>query len=103
MVLAEFAMFPTDKGESVSDYVSQIIDYIDKSGITYKLTPMGTVLEGTWDEVFGVIGSCFKILEPQSGRISTSIKVDYRRGDVSRMNSKIDKIKNILNRDVNHS
>lgn len=103
MVLAEFAMFPTDKGESVSAYVSQIIDVIDRSGITYKLTPMGTVLEGTWDEVFAVISSCFKLLETQSNRISTSIKVDYRHGDVSRMNSKIDKIKNILNREVNHS
>jgi uncharacterized protein YqgV (UPF0045/DUF77 family) len=44
-VLFEFAMFPTDKGESVSKYVSKIIDMIDKSGVDYKLTPMGTVIE----------------------------------------------------------
>jgi len=103
MVLAEFAMFPTDKGESVSQYVSQVIDTIDKSGITYKLTPMGTVLEGSWDEVFGVISKCYKILEPQSNRISVNIKVDYRKGDESRMNSKIDKIQAVLNREVKHS
>ena len=98
MVLAEFSMYPTDKGESVSQYVSQIIDYIDKSGITYKLTPMGTILEGSWDQVFGVISGCFKILEPQSNRITTIIKVDYRKGDESRMKSKIEKIKLILQR-----
>jgi uncharacterized protein (TIGR00106 family) len=103
MVLAEFSMFPTDKGESVSRYVSQIIDYIDKSGISYKLTPMGTILEGSWDEVFGVISGCFKILEPQSNRITTIIKVDYRKGDESRMTSKIEKVKSILKREIKHS
>lgn len=103
MVLAEFAMFPTDKGESVSQWVSQVIDTIDKSGITYKLTPMGTVLEGSWDEVFGVITKCFKILEPQCNRINTSIKVDYRKGDETRMKSKINKIESLLQKEINHT
>lgn len=103
MVLVEFSMFPTDKGESVSRYVSQILDDIDKSGITYQLTPMGTILEGSWDEVMGVITSCFKILQPQSNRITTFIKVDYRRGKESRMKSKINKIESILKREIKHS
>jgi uncharacterized protein (TIGR00106 family) len=103
MVLAEFSMYPTDKGESVSKYVSQIIDHIDQSGMTYKLTPMGTILEGSWDEVFAVISDCFKILEPQSNRITTIIKVDYRKGDESRMTSKIERVKSILQREIKHS
>ncbi len=100
MVLLEFAMFPTDKGESVSQYVSQIINLIDESGITYKLTPMGTILEGQWDEVMAVVTACFKKLEPQSNRISSSIKVDYRKTGESRMKSKIQKIESILKKEV---
>ncbi len=103
MVLAEFSMYPTDKGESVSHYVAQLIDHIDKSGITYKLTPMGTILEGSWDQVFGVIGDCFKILEPQCNRITTIIKVDYRKGTESRMTSKVEKVKTILQREIVHA
>jgi uncharacterized protein (TIGR00106 family) len=103
MVLAEFSMYPTDKGESVSKYVSQIIDYIDNSEITYKLTPMGTILEGSWDDVIGVISGCFKILEPQTNRITTIIKVDYRKGKESRMTSKIEKVESILKREIKHS
>ena len=102
MLLAECSMFPTDKGESVSAYVAQIIDAIDHSGITYQLTPMGTILEGTWDEVFNLISRCFKILEPQCNRISTQIKIDYRKGDQSRMGTKINKVDSILNRSVQH-
>ncbi|HPU23493.1 MAG TPA: MTH1187 family thiamine-binding protein [Candidatus Kapabacteria bacterium] len=101
MVLAEFSMFPTDKGESVSAYVSQIIDFIDKSGITYKLTPMGTILEGSWEEVMNVISNCFKILEPQANRIYSTIKIDYRKGEESRMHSKINKIEKLLDKSVN--
>ena len=37
-VLLEFAMFPTDKGDSVSKYVSKVIDMIKNSGLDYKLT-----------------------------------------------------------------
>jgi uncharacterized protein (TIGR00106 family) len=100
MVLVEFAMFPTDKGESVSKYVSQVIDYIDKSNISYMLTPMGTILEGEWDDVMKVIDGCFKILQPQANRIYSTIKVDYRKGRESGMTSKTTKIKKLINRDI---
>ncbi len=101
MVLAEFSMFPTDQGESKSKFVSQIIDFIDKSGITYKLTPMGTILEGSWDEVMKVIDGCYKILEPQANRIFTTVKIDSRKSEGTRMNAKTDKIQSILERKIN--
>src|SRR6056297_3662721 len=100
MVLAQFAMFPTDKGESVSEYVSKVIDVIHESGIKYKLTAMSTILEGEWDEVFGVITKCYKTLEPISNRIYSVVTVDYRKGGESRMKSKTDKIKNVLDKDI---
>ena len=96
MVLAEFSMFPTDKGESVSQYVSQVLKVIDESGLTYQLTPMGTILEGEWSEVMAVITACFEQLQAQCRRISTNLKVDYREGSQSRMHSKIDKLETIL-------
>ncbi len=102
MVLAEFSIFPTDKGESVSSYVAQLIDIIDRSGLAYQLTPMGTVIEGSWNEVMQVITQCFNHLKPLSNRISVQLKVDYRKGDQSRMHSKIKKIENLLNRTISH-
>ncbi|MBD3289906.1 MTH1187 family thiamine-binding protein [candidate division KSB1 bacterium] len=103
MVLAEFSMFPTDRGESVSKYVAEILKVIDESSITYQLTPMGTVLEGSWDDVMSVISACFKTMEPYSNRIYSSIKIDYRRGDQSRMKSKTDKIETVLDRKLKTS
>jgi len=58
-VLVEFSMSPLDKGQSVSKYVSRSLDIISSSGVPYRLGPMGTCLEGQWDEVMGVIKQCY--------------------------------------------
>jgi uncharacterized protein (TIGR00106 family) len=70
MVLLEFSIYPTDKGISVSSYVSRILDYIDKSGVTYQLTPMGTILEGEWNDVSDVVKGCFNLSEKDCQRIT---------------------------------
>jgi len=100
MVLIEFSMSPMDKGESLSPYVSRIIDVIDKSGITYRLTAMGTILEGEYDEVMAVVRDCFKELERDCKRISVNLKMDYRDGSQSRLDSKINKIETLLKREI---
>ena len=49
MVLLEFSMSPFDKGESLGPYVARSLDIVDRSGLPYQLTPMGTIIEGEWD------------------------------------------------------
>jgi len=100
--LVEFAMFPTDKGESVSNYVSRIIKMIDSLGIPYKLTPMGTVFEAnTMEEALEVINNAYKQLEPDCNRIYTAIKMDIRKGAQNRMEGKIKSVEKKLNRKIN--
>ena len=98
MVLLEFAMAPGGKGESVSEYVARILDVIDRSGLPYQLTPMGTILEGDWDAVMAVVTACFKALEPDCTRIGMNLKVDYRAGPAGRLKSKTAKIEERLGR-----
>lgn len=100
MVLVEFSMTPLDKGESVSQYVSRSIDIIDRSGLPYKLGPMGTCIEGKWDEVFDIIKKCFEKMSSDCNRISVYIKVDYRKGKSGRLLSKIKSIEKKLGREV---
>ncbi|MHB2150270.1 MTH1187 family thiamine-binding protein [Calditrichota bacterium LG25] len=100
MVLIEFSMFPLDKGESLSPYVARILDIIDKSGVSYRLNPMGTVLEGDYDEVMGVVRQCFKALEQDCRRISMTLKMDYRKSDESRLEKKIQKVESILKKEL---
>jgi uncharacterized protein (TIGR00106 family) len=89
MIMAELSMFPVDKGESLSESIAKILEVIDGSGISYRLNPMGTVLEGEWDEVMGVIKKCHQTLEAECNRIYSTVKIDYRQGSESRMEKKI--------------
>ena len=89
-ILLNFAMFPTDKGASVSEYVSEVIRYIDESGVPYKLNPMGTTIETkTMEEALKIVQGAYDILEPVSGRIYSSINIDARKGKGNRLNGKI--------------
>ena len=98
MVLLEFSMTPSTKEESKSAYVARVLDVIDRSGLSYQLTPMGTIIEGDWAEVMAVVTNCFKALEGDCARISSQIKIDYRAGPNSRMKSKMQAVETILGR-----
>ncbi len=89
-VLMEFAMFPTDKGESVSPFVSRIIKMIDETGHDYRLTPMGTVVEtNTLEETLEIIGKAYTLLEADCHRVYSTIKLDIRKGASNCLEGKV--------------
>ncbi len=87
--MVEFSIVPIGKGESLSQFVARCTKIVQESGLPNQLNPMGTVIEGEWDEVFGVIKECFEELRKDCSRISLYIKVDYREGKDSRMEQKV--------------
>ncbi len=98
MVLLEFSMSPLGKGESVGKYVARSLEIIDRSGVEYRLNPMGTVLEGEWDDVFDVVRRCFARMRRDCNRISCTIKVDYRKGHRGRLTSKLASVEKTVGR-----
>jgi len=100
MVLLEFSMSPLGKGESVGKYVARSLDIIDKSGVAYRLNPMGTVLEGEWDQVFAVVRRCYRRMKKDCNRISCTIKVDYRKGHSGRLLTKVASVEKKLKRRI---
>ena len=98
MVLLEFSMSPLGKGESVGKYVSRSLDIIDKSGVDYRLNPMGTVLEGEWDDVMDVVRQCYERMRKDCDRISCTIKIDYRKGHTGRLSGKTASVEKRLKR-----
>ncbi len=89
MVLLEFSMYPMDKGESLSPYVARSMKIIEESGLEYRMNPMGTVIEGEWDQVFQVVNRCFESMSKDCNRVAASIKVDYRKGQTGRLITKV--------------
>jgi uncharacterized protein (TIGR00106 family) len=84
-------MFPTDKGESKSRYVSQVIKSIKESGANYQLTAMGTIVEfDNIDDAMDLIKMSYKTLEELGcNRVYSSLKFDIRNNHSNRLKSKI--------------
>ena len=99
-VLVEFSMSPLDKGESVSKYVSRSLDIISNSGVPYRLGPMGTCLEGEWDDVMGVIKQCYDRMSQDCARVTCSIKIDARKDKTGRLTGKIAKLESLLGKEL---
>lgn len=89
-VILEFAMFPTDKGESLSESVGRILKVVERSGLSYQLTPMGTIVEA--DElgrVLDLVREAYRQLEPDCSRVYAAVKLDIRKGEGRRLKQKI--------------
>jgi len=92
MTLMEFSIIPLDKGASMGTYVARVLSVVDESGLDYRLNPMGTVVEGEWDELLELLTRCFRVLEKESDRISVQVKFDYRKGVSGALESKISSV-----------
>ena len=101
-VLLEFAMFPTDKGISVSEFVSKVIKMIKNSGFSYKLTAMGTIVETPdMQSATNILNKAQQILEPHSDRIYCSANFDIKKSEMGRLEQKIQSIEKHIG-NVNH-
>lgn len=95
-MLLEFSMSPLGKGESVGEHVARSLEIIDGSGVPYRLNPMGTVLEGEWDQVIGVVGKCLEQMSRDCNRVTCTIKFDWRRGATGRLTGKVSSVEQRL-------
>jgi uncharacterized protein (TIGR00106 family) len=91
-VLVEFSIFPTDKGESKSEYVSKILEMVKQSGVNYKLTPMSTIIEtSNMSDALKIIETSYELLD-DCNRIYSTIKIDFRRNKSNRIVEKINSV-----------
>lgn len=102
-VLIEFSIFPTEKTQSKSEFVARVLDIVDKSGLPYQLTPMGTIIEGnSVEEVLAIVNKAYEVLEVDCDRIYSSIKIDYRKNKEDRLSQKISSVEEKLGRSLKH-
>jgi uncharacterized protein (TIGR00106 family) len=96
-MIAVFTVVPHGK-EALSKDVSQVIDVVDRSGIDYQLTSMGTIIEGNPDDVWRLIRECHEKMRTLARRVSTHITIDDREGAEGSIKTKVDDIEQHLGR-----
>ncbi len=99
-MLVEFSIVPVGEGSSIGDYLAEVLDIVDRSGIPYKVNPMGTVVEGEWDEIFSLIKQCHNRVMQKAERAITTITIDDRKGKPNRLDEKVASIERRLQRSL---
>jgi len=96
LIIVEFSVVPLGTGStSVSKYVTVACKEVEKSGVHYTITPMGTVFEAdTIGKAFEVVKKAHEaVIRAGVARVVTTIKVDDRRDEERRMEDKVKAVK----------
>jgi len=91
-MLIEFSIVPVGSGSSIGDRLAEVLKIVDESGLPYKVNPMGTVVEGEWDDLLRLVKKCHKAVMKTEERAVTTISIDDRKGKPNRIEAKVTSI-----------
>lgn len=100
MAIVDISIIPIGTGStSVSGYVAQVHKVLEQNAgrVKYKLTPMNTVIEGELPILLEVIQQMHEVpFQNGAARVSTTIRIDDRRDQVSTMEQKLQSVQEKL-------
>ncbi|MEN8264101.1 MAG: MTH1187 family thiamine-binding protein [Nitrospirota bacterium] len=99
-MIVQFSIVPLGKGPGIGDDVAKVLKIVDNSGLSYKITPMGTVVEGSWDDVMRLIKKCHSLVMKNGERVVTSITIDDRKRRKNMMEEKIRSVEKRLGKSL---
>ena len=77
-MIAEFSINPMDSTH-ISKDLAFLVEILEESGRSYRLGPMGTCVEGDWDQVMDVVRRCHLAMAGRHERVVTNIFIDDRK------------------------
>ncbi len=99
-MLIQFSIVPVGSGSSIGDRLAEVLKIVDESGLPYKINPMGTVVEGEWDDLFRLVKKCHEAVMKKEERAVTTISVDDRKGKPNRIDEKVKSIEKRLGKSL---
>ena len=83
-VVAGIQILPNGKDDHTKGILTEIVNVIKESGLTYEVGPLETVVEGELDTVLDVIKkSNQKSVELGANEVLSNIKIQYRPSGTS--------------------
>ena len=93
-MLLELSIVPLGRGRSISADVADVVKVIDASGLDYRLTAAGTIIEGTWDQLMSVAKNCHGEMRKKTDRVITLMKVDDYGNRSGRLTASVHSVEN---------
>ncbi len=95
MAVVQVSVVPVGTASpSISEHVAHCLDVLDGSGLEYRLTPMGTVIQGELRDILNAIADMHEQTFGESVvRVLTTIIVDDRKDKPLSMSGKLEAVK----------
>ena len=97
-MLLELSVIPLGRGRSISADLADLMKLIDASGLDYRLTAAGTIIEGTWDQVMDIAKRCHGEMRKKTERVITSMKVDDYAERSGRLTAAVESVEKKMRR-----
>ena len=94
--LVAVAIAPFGVGDELAKEIAEVVKVIRESGLPNRTTSMFTEIEGEWDEVMKVVKEATFVLAEKGIRTEVVLKADIRPGYTNTINTKVDKVNDIL-------
>ena len=91
-MLLELSVIPLARGRSISADLADLMQLIDASGLDYRLTAAGTIIEGTWDQVMDIAKKCHSEMRKKTERVITLMKVDDYAERIGRLTAAVESV-----------
>jgi uncharacterized protein (TIGR00106 family) len=94
MAIAFLTVTPLGTGSpSLSQYVAECVEALDESGLKHTLTSMGSILEGSVEQILDTVRMVHEIPFKQGvQRVSTRIVIDDRRDREATAEAKVESV-----------
>ena len=92
-MIVDLCVVPIGVGVHLAPYVATCQKVLNEAGLTFRLHPNGTAIEGEWAPVFAAIEACHEALHAMGcPRIFTSVTINTR---IDRQQSLDDKLASV--------
>lgn len=96
-VMVDLCIVPIGIGVSLSPYIARCQQVIAASGLSARMHPYGTVIEGEWEAVMACVKACHEVLHGEGvPRVFTNLKLGTRTDKVQHMQDKITSVEALL-------
>lgn len=96
MISAELTIIPVGTSKtSISKYIAAAVSALEKTGIKYEISGMGTIIESDDPEkLFDAVKKAHEsVFAEGADRVATSLKIDDRRDKESSLKEKVRSVK----------
>ncbi len=75
-MVMELTIIPLGRGRSISGDIASLVKIIEDSGLDYRMTAFGTLVEGSWEQLIALARECHFAVRNKTERVLTMIRID---------------------------